>query len=43
MHEEVEISDVDDEEDGSRFTEWVLTDDETICNLTRNLIGKALC
>jgi hypothetical protein len=30
MHEEVEISDVDDEEDGSRFTEWVLTDDETI-------------
>jgi hypothetical protein len=30
MHEEVEIDDVDDEEDESRFTEWVLTDDETI-------------
>jgi hypothetical protein len=30
MHEEVEIDDVNDEEDGSRFTEWVLTDDETI-------------
>jgi hypothetical protein len=30
MHEEVEIDDVDDEEDVSRFTEWVLTDDGTI-------------
>jgi len=30
MHEEVEIDDVDDEEDGSRFKEWVLTEDESI-------------
>lgn len=30
MHEEVETNDVNDEEDGSRFAEWVLTDDETI-------------
>jgi hypothetical protein len=36
MHEEVEIDDVDDEEDGSRYTEWVLTDDETIEPATYN-------
>ena len=30
MHEEVEIDDVDNGGDGSRFTEWVLADDETI-------------
>jgi hypothetical protein len=30
MHEEVAIDDVDNEGDENRFTEWVLTDDETI-------------
>ena len=30
MHQEVEIDDVGGEEDGSRFMERVLTDDETI-------------